>query len=146
MAQHYQANVMNCESREGIWLQGEAASEAHSFRYAEPHPVIPANSKNNYEIFPKKLKPCNITNLLTTDLWLPSTAWQWSFVCYNRICLLGPKKETEYSLLFICLCLAVWLFLKIGYENMVLARLLQIGATDLRVHGQGIGLLLFPTE
>ena len=35
---------LHCESGEGIWLQGEAASEAHSFRDAEPHPVIPANA------------------------------------------------------------------------------------------------------
>ena len=46
----------HCESGEGIWLQGEAASEAHSFRDAEPHPVIPENAKNNYGIFPKKPK------------------------------------------------------------------------------------------
>jgi hypothetical protein len=66
----------HCESGEEIWLQGEAASEAHSFRDAEPHPVIPAKAKNNYEIFPKKLRPCNNTNLSTTDFCLPSTAWQ----------------------------------------------------------------------
>ena len=34
---------------------------------------------------------------------------------------------------FFGLCLAVWLCLKMGYKNRVLARLLQIGATDLTV-------------
>ena len=121
------------ESGEGIWLQGEAASEAHSFRDAEPHPVIPANAKNKYEIFPKKLRPCNNTNLSPTDFCLPSTAWQWSVVCYCRFCLFRPENETEYSMLFICLCLAVWLCLKTGCENRVLARMLKIGATDLTV-------------
>ena len=38
-------------------------------------------------------------------------------------------------MLFICLCLAVWLCLKMSYENSVLVRLLQIGATDLTVYG-----------
>ena len=46
----------HCESGEGIGLQGEAATEAHSFRDAEPHPVILANAKINYEIFSKKLR------------------------------------------------------------------------------------------
>ena len=32
-------------------------------------------------------------------------------------------------------CLAVWLCLKMGFENMVLVRLLQIGANDLTVCG-----------
>ena len=30
----------HCESREGLWLQGEAAFEMHSFTDAEPQPVI----------------------------------------------------------------------------------------------------------
>ena len=34
-------------------------------------------------------------------------------------------------------CLAVWLCLKMGYENTVLVRLLQIGAMDLTVTGEG---------
>ena len=123
----------HCESGEGIWLKGEAASEAHSLRGAEPHPVIQANSKNNYEIFPKKPRPCNNTNLSTTDFCLPSTAWQLSVFWYYRIRLFGLKNETEYCLLFICLCLAVWLCLKMGYEKRVLVRLLQIAATDLTV-------------
>ena len=66
----------HCESGEGIWLQEEAASETHSLRDAEPHQEIPENAKNSYEIFPKKLRPCNNTNRLTTDFCLPSTAWQ----------------------------------------------------------------------
>ena len=131
----------HCESGEGIWLQGEAASEAHSIRDAEPHPVIPANEKNNSEIFPKKLRPCNNINLSTTDLCLPSTAWQWSVVCYYRICLFRLNNEMEYSLPFICLCLAVWLCLKMGNENMVSVRLLQIGATDLTVQVVNIVLI-----
>ena len=69
------SKITHCESGEGIWLQGEAALEAHGFRDAEPHPVILANAKNNYEIFSKKLRLCNFTNLSPTDLCLPSTAW-----------------------------------------------------------------------
>ena len=48
----------------------------------------------------------------------------------------------EYSLLFICLCLDVWLCLKMGSENMVLVRLLQRGANDLTVGGEGYDLKL----
>ena len=29
------------EAEEGYWLQGEAALQAHSFRDADPQPVIP---------------------------------------------------------------------------------------------------------
>ena len=36
-------------------------------------------------------------------------------------------------MLSVCLCLAVWLCLKMGSGNMVLMRLLQIGAKDLTV-------------
>ena len=42
------------ESREGLWLQREAAIETHSFRDAEPQPVIPHNSKKNHEMSLKK--------------------------------------------------------------------------------------------
>ena len=31
----------HCEAGEGNWLQGEAALQAHSFRDADPQPVIP---------------------------------------------------------------------------------------------------------
>ena len=31
----------HCEAGEGYWLQGEAALQAHSFRDADPQPVIP---------------------------------------------------------------------------------------------------------
>ena len=34
---------------------------------------------------------------------------------------------------FICLCLAVWLCLKTGSENLMMVKLLQIGAMDLTV-------------
>ena len=72
MAAHIYVYIYICESEDGIWLQGEAASEAHTFRDGEPNPVIPANAKNNYEIFPKKLRLCNNTNMSATDLCLPS--------------------------------------------------------------------------
>ena len=39
----------------------------------------------------------------------------------------------EYSLPFICLCLAMWLCLKMCYEKIVPVRLLKIGATDITV-------------
>ena len=38
----------HCESREVLWLQGEAAFETHSFRHAEPQPVIPQNDKKSW--------------------------------------------------------------------------------------------------
>ena len=38
-------SAVHCESREGLWLQGEAAFETHSFRDAEAQPVIPQNDK-----------------------------------------------------------------------------------------------------
>ena len=68
-----------------------------------------------------------------TDLCLPSVAWQWSVVGYYRGRQLWPRNGTEYSLLCVCLCLTVWLCLKMCSENMVLMRLLQIGAKDLTV-------------
>ena len=35
----------HCEAGEGNWLQGEAALQTHSFRDADPRPVIPKNRK-----------------------------------------------------------------------------------------------------
>ena len=131
------ASIAHCGSGEGLQglqgLQVEAASEAHSFRGVEPHPVIPANAKNINEIFSKKLRPCNITSLLTTDLCLPSTSWKWNVVCTTESVYWDLKMRHNIPCHFICLCLAVWLCLKMGYENMVFVRLLQIGATDLTV-------------
>ena len=43
----------------------------------------------------------------------------------------GVKKEVDSIFLF--LCLAVWLCLKMGSQNMMLMRLLQIGAKELTV-------------
>ena len=43
------------------------------------------------------------------------------------------KNEKEYSMPFICLFLDVRLCLKMGAENMVMVKLLQIGAKDLTV-------------
>ena len=37
--------TFHCESGEGLWLQGEAALQMHSFRDADPQPVFPQNSK-----------------------------------------------------------------------------------------------------
>ena len=45
MAGLYHGITSQCESGEGLWLQGEAASQAHSSRDAESHPVIPLNKK-----------------------------------------------------------------------------------------------------
>ena len=37
----YMEHILHCEAGEGYWLQGEAALQAHSFRDADPQPVIP---------------------------------------------------------------------------------------------------------
>ena len=91
-------------------------------KYRKPH-----------EIFPKQLRPGISTSLSITDLFLPRTALQWCVVFKYRIRQLGPRNGTEYYLLHICFCIAVWLCLKMGSENLVLMRLLQIGAKDLTV-------------
>ena len=131
----------HCESVEWLWLQGEVASQTHSFRDAEPHPVIPQNVKKKYGIFLIQPRPGISTSLSTTNLCLPSAAWQWSVVGYYRICQLGPRCGTEYSLQCIGPCLTVWLCLKMGSENMLLIRPLHIGAKDLTV--QSTFTLLF---
>ena len=41
-----------CESKEGLWLQGEAAFETHSFRDAEPQPVIPQHDEKIINYLP----------------------------------------------------------------------------------------------
>ena len=38
-------SFQHCESKEGLWLQGEAAFETHSFRDTEPQPVNPQNDE-----------------------------------------------------------------------------------------------------
>ena len=68
--------TIHCESGEGLWLQGLAASQVHSFRDAEPHPVIQQNVKKNYAIIQMQLRPGISTSLSTTDLCLLSAAWQ----------------------------------------------------------------------
>ena len=97
--------------------------------------MIPPGAKINHEIFPNQLRPDISTSLSTTYLCQPSTKWQWRVICYYRICKLGLRKRTEYSFLRICLCLAVWLCIKMSCGYMVLMRLLQIGSKDLTVQG-----------
>ena len=46
---------------------------------------------------------------------------------------LSLEIQPKNLLICISLCLAVWVCLKQGYENMVLVVLLQIGAKDLTV-------------
>ena len=66
--------LTHCESRKGLWLPEEAASQPYSFRDAEPQPVISPNAKKN--IFPKQTKEGISTSLSPTDLCLPITVWQ----------------------------------------------------------------------
>ena len=42
----------HCESGEGLWLQGEAVLQMHSFRDADPQPVIQQNNNNKIMQFP----------------------------------------------------------------------------------------------
>ena len=35
----------HCDAGEGYWLQGEEALQAHSFRDADPQPVIPKKER-----------------------------------------------------------------------------------------------------
>ena len=39
----------HCESGEGLWLQEEAVLQTHSFKGADPQPVIPQNPKKIME-------------------------------------------------------------------------------------------------
>ena len=48
---------MHFESGKGLWLQGKAAFQMHSFRDAESQPVIPPKAKKNNRISPKELRP-----------------------------------------------------------------------------------------
>ena len=45
-----------------------------------------------------------------------------------------PRIRTIYLFYFLCLCLALWLCIKMSSENMVLVVLLHIGANGLAVH------------
>ena len=43
--------LYHCERGKGLWLQWEAASQAHSFRDAEPHPVISPKQRKIMKYF-----------------------------------------------------------------------------------------------
>ena len=115
-----------CESGEGLWLQAEAAIQTHSFGDADPQPVITPKAKKIHRMSPKQLIPSIHISLTTTDPCLPSTA---VLSLFSRSSQLGPR-NVKGSLLFIHLCLAVWVCLKLASGNMVL---LQIGAKDFTV-------------
>ena len=82
---------------------------------------------------PMWLRPSKYISLTTTDPGLPSLAWKLSDVCNSRSSQLVPRNPTLKSFLCVSLCLAVWVCLKQGSENMVLVVLRQIGAKDLTV-------------
>ena len=42
--------TVHCESGKGLRLQGEAVSQTHSFKDAEPQPVIPTNANKKMQI------------------------------------------------------------------------------------------------
>jgi hypothetical protein len=114
---------------EKIYGDRQTDRQAHSFRDAEPHPVNPLNTRNNHEIFPKQPRPGINTSFITTNLCLTSTAWKRSVDCYYRISKFSKWDKILFA--FYLPCLAVWLCLKMSSENMVLVRLLQIGAREL---------------
>ena len=61
-----QGRWSHCECGEGLWLQGKAASQTHSFREAEPQ-VIPPNAKQIMECF----KICSYQHCESGEgLWL----------------------------------------------------------------------------
>ena len=45
----------HCEFGEGLWLQGEAALQTHSFRDADPQQVIPLKENKTIEFLPSSL-------------------------------------------------------------------------------------------
>ena len=85
------SHALHCESREGLWLQGEAAFETHSYRDAEPQSVIPLNEEKILKCLPSShTKPKNII-LTTIYMYIPSTVYQGRVVCYSKISQLGPR-------------------------------------------------------
>ena len=124
----YQGNLLHtqlsllachCEPGERLWLQGKVALQTHRFRDATPQQLHPRNQKKNYRIFLKQLRPGINNSLTATDPFLPTTAWQCTVVCYSRSSQLGPGNMTGKYFIFIRLCLAFWVRLKLGSENMV---------------------------
>ena len=81
----------HCDSGEVIWLQGEAALQTHSFRDADPQPVVLQNAKKFHGMSPKHFRPGLNTSLITTNPCLYSTAWQCSVVFYSRNSQLGLR-------------------------------------------------------
>ena len=59
--------IGHCYSGEALWLQEEAALQMHSFRDAEPQPVIPQDPKKNHGMPLKQLRPGIHISLTTTD-------------------------------------------------------------------------------
>ena len=82
---------MHCESVEGLWLKGEATFATKSFRDTEQQPVIPLNEKKNHKMSPKQLDQTKNISLTTIDMYIPSTAYQGSVVCYSRNSQVGPR-------------------------------------------------------
>ena len=59
--------LVHRESGEGLWLKEEAAFEMHSFRDAEPQPVIQLNEKKNNEMSRKQPNQTIKISLTTND-------------------------------------------------------------------------------
>ena len=124
MSRDYSPSLNKLKARDTVSLVKGFCSKG------KQHP-IKCNKKHGK--FQNRLRPGISTSMSTSELCLPYIAMQWSVVCYYRSSQLRPRNWTKYFLLSVCLCLAVWLCLKMGSGNMVLMRLLQVGAKDLTV-------------
>ena len=82
----YVALKRHPESGEGLWLQGEAELQTHSFRNAgaEPEPVIQSNEKKIYSLSPEQVTQGKTISLTNTDPSITSVAYQGIVVCYAR--------------------------------------------------------------
>ena len=82
----------HCESGEGRWLRWEAALQMHSFRGADPQPVIPQK-----EIKSTYYPPSSWNQVADHHLPLftqPSMALHWCDVCYSQSSQLVPRNPT----------------------------------------------------
>ena len=55
-----QTNHLQCEAAEGLWLEGKAAFQTHSFRDPDSRPLIPKKYKHSPVDITPNMKHCQV--------------------------------------------------------------------------------------
>ena len=121
-------SLRHCEAGEGYWLQGEAALQAHSFRDADPQPVIQKkNGWNGLEIATNDRTCLEKSGHGRKCIWMTEHFFEWAGKglewpkragnsLKQRCCSAAPAAVNSYPAILLDICSSLSAIVQFGYQ------------------------------